>query len=223
MMVEASGLSRIYRLGGSDVVGVSGLDFSLARGSLVVLRGDSGSGKSTLLSLIGGLDRPTAGRLWVAGRDLPALDETGLTAYRRRVVGMVFQTFNLLPTLNVVENVCLPALLAGRAYREVEPKARELLQWLQLDHRPTHLPGELSGGERQRTAIARSLINDPLIILADEPTGNLDSRNSRIVMELLAELNRADGRTVIIATHSSIADPFADAWLELKDGRLVRS
>ena len=184
----------------------------------MVLKGNSGSGKSTLLSLIAGLDRPTRGYLNVADHDLTKATPSDLTQFRRKVVGMVFQSFNLMPTLNVVENACLPALLAGKASDRVTSKAMELIDWMGLSNRCSHLPAQLSGGEMQRTAIARALINDPDIILADEPTGNLDSRNGQIVMELFAELNRKWNRTVIIATHSTIADSLASMTICLKDG-----
>jgi ABC-type lipoprotein export system ATPase subunit len=197
------------------------VDLDIDEGDLVVLKGNSGSGKSTLLSLLAGLDRATSGTVSVNGYDLNHADAGALTRFRREVVGMVFQSFNLLPTLNVLENVCLPALLAGSPLSAAEPKAADLLAWLGLSDRLRHLPAQLSGGEMQRTAIARALINDPAVILADEPTGNLDSRNGRIVMEMLAELNRKWGRTVMIATHSDLADPFAGTTLFLKDGMIL--
>ncbi|RJQ65883.1 MAG: ABC transporter ATP-binding protein [Desulfobacteraceae bacterium] len=219
--VQARGLTRVYEVGAVQVTGVDGIDLLIPAGRLVVLKGDSGSGKSTLLSLLGGLDRPTAGELSVDGRDLRRLSEAGLTHFRRSVVGMVFQSFNLLPTLDVLENVCLPALLAGRAYPAARRRAAELLDWLGLGDRLSHLPRQLSGGEMQRTAIARALINDPALVLADEPTGNLDSGNAVKVMGLLADLNRTFQRTVIIATHSTLADPYAAMLLTLRDGRLA--
>jgi putative ABC transport system ATP-binding protein len=221
LAVHARSLSRIYRVGSVQITGVDGIDLSIPAGRLVVLKGDSGSGKSTLLSLLGGLDRCTAGALSVAGRDLGRCTEAELTDFRRRSVGMIFQSFNLLPTLDVLENVCLPALLTGRAYPAVRRRATELLDWLGLAGRLDHLPRQLSGGEMQRTAIARALINDPALILADEPTGNLDSGNAGKVMALLADLNRTLNRTVIIATHSTLADRYASMLLVLKDGRLA--
>ena len=220
-VIYAKGLTRVYHLGDSEVIGISQIDLEIAAGELVVLKGNSGSGKSTLLSLLAGLDRPSDGELMVAQHDLNRASDSQLTQYRRQVVGMVFQSFNLLPTLNVLENVCLPALLAGKAVAETRPKARELLQWLEIENRYHHLPAQLSGGEMQRTAIARALINDPAIILADEPTGNLDSRNGQIVMDLLAELNRKWERTVLIATHSTLADQMASVRMDLKDGMLT--
>jgi len=220
-LISAKGLTRIYTLGDSEVIGISQIDLEIAAGELVVLKGDSGSGKSTLLSLLAGLDRPTRGVLTVADHDLNKTSDTELTHFRRQVVGMIFQSFNLLPTLNVIENACLPALLAGKSIAKSRSKAMELLKWLGLDSRTNHLPAQLSGGEMQRTAIARALINDPAIILADEPTGNLDSRNGQIVIDLLAELNRKWGRTIMIATHSALADPKATVKIDLKDGMIT--
>ncbi len=220
-LITARGLTRLYRLGDSDVVGINQVDLDIRAGELVVVKGNSGSGKSTLLSLLAGLDRATRGTLTVAGYDLNHTHTLGLTTFRRRIVGMIFQSFNLLPTLNVFENVCLPALLSGNSLSNIEPKAADLLKWLGLSDRRRHLPAQLSGGEMQRTAIARALINDPAVIFADEPTGNLDSRNGRIVIELLAELNRKWGRTVMIATHSDLADAYSETILYLKDGMIL--
>ncbi|MBW2146804.1 MAG: ABC transporter ATP-binding protein [Deltaproteobacteria bacterium] len=220
-IIVAKGLTRIYQPGGNEVIGINNVDLEISSGELIALKGNSGSGKSTLLALLAGLDTPSRGTLIVANNDLQQLTPVQLTQYRRKVVGMVFQTFNLLPTLTVLENVSLPALLAGHPYARVTNKAMELLGWLNLNSRIHHLPSQLSGGEMQRTAIARALINEPAIILADEPTGNLDTRNGEIVIELLAELNRRFGRTVIIATHSKIADPHATLRICLKDGSIT--
>jgi ABC-type lipoprotein export system ATPase subunit len=217
-VISAKGLTRIYALGDSEVIGINQVDLEIAGGELVVLKGNSGSGKSTLLSLLAGLDRPSRGELMVAHHDLNKTSDSQLTHFRRQVVGMIFQSFNLLPTLNVLENICLPALLAGKSIDGCRSKAMELLEWLGLDARLNHLPAQLSGGEMQRTAIARALINDPAIILADEPTGNLDSRNGQLVMDLLAELNQKWNRTVLIATHSTLADEMASVKIGLKDG-----
>jgi putative ABC transport system ATP-binding protein len=220
-VIEARNLTRIYALGDSEVIGLNAVDLRIAAGELVVLKGDSGSGKSTLLSLLAGLDRPTRGELMVAENDLASATPADLTHFRREVVGMVFQSFNLMPTLNVLENACLPGLLAGKNPSTIKSKATELLSWLGLSQRFAHLPAQLSGGEMQRTAIARALINDPAIILADEPTGNLDSRNGQIVIKLLAELNRKWKRTVVIATHSNLADSLATIKFQLKDGMIM--
>ena len=222
-IVEAVGLSRIYGEGSVAVAGLREVNLSVREGELVVLKGESGSGKSTLLSLLGGLDTATSGRLTVAGVDLAGGGGDKLTEFRREVVGMVFQSFNLLPTLSVLENVCLPARLSGRPAAEAERAARERLAALGLTERLHHFPGELSGGQMQRCAIARALINDPRLLLADEPTGNLDSRNGRRVMEMLAALNREGGMTVIVATHSDLADPFATRIVTLVDGSLAEA
>jgi len=222
-LIVAQGLTRIYPLGSTEVIGVENIDLHIAPGELVVLKGNSGSGKSTLLALLGGLDQPTRGSLRVANQDLQKASPQELTEYRRKVVGMIFQSFNLLPTLTVMENICLPALLAGKPYHSTRKRALYWLEWLHLTNRVDHYPSQLSGGEMQRTAIIRALINEPAIILADEPTGNLDSGNGQSVMELLAELNRTFGRTVIIATHSSLADPFATFRICLKDGRIAEA
>ena len=222
-VIIAEALTRIYPLGDSEVIGVNHIDLEIATGELVVLKGNSGSGKSTLLSLISGLDRPTSGKLRVAAHDLTQLTENELTFFRRKIVGMIFQNFNLLPTLNVLENVCLPALLAGDSYEKIESRATELLQWLELSDRLSHQPAQLSGGEMQRTAIARALINEPDIILADEPTGNLDSGSGQMVIRLLADLNHQWGRTVIIATHSNLADSLATMKIFLKDGSVTNT
>jgi ABC-type lipoprotein export system ATPase subunit len=219
-LITARNLTRIYSLGGSQVVGINNASFDIGAGELVVLKGESGSGKSTLLSLLAGLDRPTSGELTVADHNLTRSSAAGLTHFRREIVGMVFQSFNLMPTLNVLENTCLPGLLAGKPFYDIKARAMEFIDWLGLNTRLRHLPAQLSGGEMQRTAIARALINDPAIVLADEPTGNLDSRNGQIVIELLAELNFKWNRTVIIATHSTLADALATTEISLKDGRI---
>jgi len=220
-LVHAKQLTRIYPLGAGTVVGINQVSLTIRPGELVVLKGNSGSGKSTLLSLLAGLDHPTSGELIVAGHNLSNSRGLDLTRFRREVVGMVFQSFNLLPTLSVIENVCLPSLLAEKDPEATLRKASELLDWLDLKSRRDHHPDQLSGGEMQRTAIARALINDPVLVLADEPTGNLDSRNGTIVIELLAHLSRDPRRSVLIATHSDLADSLATLCIRIKDGALT--
>ncbi|MCU0586922.1 MAG: ABC transporter ATP-binding protein [Syntrophobacteraceae bacterium] len=220
-LILAERLTRIYPLGESSVVGLQDVSLRIHDGAFILLKGASGSGKSTLLSLLAGLDRPTSGRILVDGRDLGSAGADEMTRYRRETVGIVFQSFNLMPTLNVMENICLPGLLAGRPASAVKARARELLEWLQMVHRQRHIPAQLSGGEMQRVAIARALINDPRIIFADEPTGNLDSRNGRLVVEMLREMNQTLRRTLVLATHSPMADSLATAIITLRDGTVV--
>lgn len=219
-MIHAENLTRIYSPGETKVIGLNRVNLDIRQGELVVLKGNSGSGKSTLLSLLAGLDKPSEGYLTVSGYDLNKASESELIDFRRDVVGMVFQSFNLLPTLDVLENICLPGLLKGTPLDSVRQKAASLIEKFDLNPRKHHKPSQLSGGEMQRTAIARALINDPFLILADEPTGNLDSRNGQRVIDLLVRLNQNDGRTVVIATHSNLADDFATLQLCLKDGEI---
>lgn len=219
-IIEALNLSRVYRTPAGETAGVREASFAIDPGQVVLLRGASGSGKTTLLSLLAGLDSPTSGSLAVAGHDLAQAGDPELTLFRRSVVGVVFQSFNLMPAMSVLENVCLPALLAGKPYAKTKAKAMEHLEWLGLARRALHLPDELSGGEMQRTAIARALINDPPVILADEPTGNLDSANGAMVMDALSRLGREAGRTVVIASHGEMAPGLADRILCMADGVL---
>ncbi|MDQ1336857.1 MAG: transporter ATP-binding protein [Thermodesulfobacteriota bacterium] len=221
-VIEAHALTRIYPLENGGAVGIRDIDLYIRNGEMAVIKGNSGSGKSTLLALIGGLDRPSRGRIVVGGRDLTTASAAELTAYRRTTVGMVFQAFNLLPTLTALENVCLPALLAGMAYETTRESALNHLRELGIEKLADRYPAQLSGGEMQRSAIARALINNPSIVLADEPTGNLDSRNGEIVMRLLADLNQRQGRTVIVATHSALADPYATVQITLRDGMIAQ-
>jgi len=219
--VAAHALTRIYGSGATQVVGLADVDLTVSAGSFCVLKGESGSGKSTLLALLAGLDTPTAGSLVVAGQNLSEARESELMHFRRHKVGMIFQSFNLLPTLSVLENALLPAMLALRPMAEAERRAEDLLERLGMSTRLHHTPAMLSGGEMQRTAIARALINGPEIILADEPTGNLDTTHGQIVIDLLKELRNETGVTVIVATHSDMADTVADTMLFLKDGQLL--
>jgi ABC-type lipoprotein export system ATPase subunit len=220
-IVFARNLSRTFFMGGHPVKAIDGIDLEIEEGAFVVLNGRSGSGKSTLLSLVGGLDRPTAGVLLVGGTDLAKLKSAELARFRKRQVGFVFQHFNLLPTLSVLENVALPALLDRQDPHEVYDKARRFLGLVQLEHRAHHKPSEISGGEMQRTAIARALINDPALILADEPTGNLDTKTGERILEFIHDLSAHQGRTVLLATHSSDVNAMASKVLHLKDGKLV--
>jgi ABC-type lipoprotein export system ATPase subunit len=219
-VVRARGLVKTYGEGRGAVRVLDGADLDVERGELVAVVGRSGSGKSTLLHLLGGLDRPDAGTLEVAGKRLERLPESGLTALRRHHVGFVFQAFHLLPELTGVENVLLPARLA-RDGVEAAPRARDLLARLDLAPIAGRLPTTMSGGERQRLAIARALVNDPALLLADEPTGNLDEESGAAVVDLLRRA--ADGeRAVVLVTHDRAATELADRILTLRDGRLMR-
>ena len=220
-IVTAKALSRTFFLGGQPVRAIDSVSLEIRAGEFVVLKGKSGSGKSTLLSLIAGLDRPSSGSLKVTGIDLQQMNPSQLARFRQKNVGMIFQSFNLLPTLSVIENIALPALLAGVDFHSAHKTARELLELSQLEHRAHHSPSEISGGEMQRTAIARALMNNPALIIADEPTGNLDSRTGDRILTFIKSLNRNLGRTVIMATHSTDADDMAHRTFCMEDGRIT--
>jgi len=219
-LVRARGLVKAYGEGRAAVRVLDGADLDVDRGELVAIVGRSGSGKSTLLHLLGGLDRVDAGTIELAGAPLHELDERGLTTVRRRDVGFVFQAFHLLPELSGLENVLLPAQLA-RDGLEAAPRARELLRRLGLTDVASRLPSTLSGGEQQRLAIARALVNDPALVLADEPTGNLDEESGIAVLELL-RLAADTGRAVVLVTHDRAATALADRVLRLRAGRLLQ-
>lgn len=222
-IVKASDLSRTFFLGGEPVRAIDKVSLEVEEGEFLVLKGKSGSGKSTLLSLIAGLDRPTSGDLRVSDIDLQQLTSVQMARFRQKHIGMIFQSFNLLPTLSVLENVALPALLAGVESRIAYEKARRLLELAQMEHRANHHPSEISGGEMQRTAITRALMNDPTLIIADEPTGNLDSKTGDRILDFIKDLNRQLKRTVIMATHSTDADIMAHRILCMEDGRIIQS
>ena len=211
-----------YVVGAQTIRAVDDLSLEVPAGQFVALVGRSGSGKSTLLNLLAGIDTPTSGEVWVGEHELSRLSDDALTRLRREELGMVYQFFNLLPTLSVRENVALPALLAGEAEREVLRRADALLEEVAMTHRRNARPHTLSGGEMQRTALARALIHNPRLILADEPTGNLDSRTAETVMELLRALGERHGVTVVLVTHSREAAAVAERVVELRDGRVLR-
>jgi ABC-type lipoprotein export system ATPase subunit len=220
-LVRARGLHKSYALGARAVEVLRGVELEIASGEFVALRGASGAGKSTLLHCLGGLDRPTAGEVWVDGRNLAALNGAALAAFRNRRIGFVFQAYHLLPDLDAIENVCLPARVARLPVGEAERRGRELLARVGLAHRIDHRPAELSGGEQQRVAIARALANAPDLILADEPTGNLDSHTGDDIVELLCALRAERGATLVIATHDARVASRAPRVLELADGTLA--
>ncbi len=220
--VRAADLTRAYGTAAAPVYALRGVALEVARGERVALLGKSGSGKSTLLNLIGGLDRPSGGSLHVAGRDLGLLSGRELARFRSATVGMIFQSFNLIPSRTALENVELPMVFAGRPPRQRRAEARQALEAVGLGARLQHRPAQLSGGEHQRVAVARALVNRPDILLADEPTGNLDSATAREVMALLMEHVRARGATLILVTHDEeLAAASTDRVLRLRDGQLV--
>ncbi len=222
-IVKLHDLSKCYEEAGKEHLVLDGVNADFQEGSFVVLLGKSGSGKSTLLNLIGGLDVPTAGEVWIKDLCLTRLSERDLTLFRRDNIGFVFQFFNLIPTLTVLENIMLPYELGGRGRRAGEKAGRALLDRVGLADRADTYPDRLSGGQQQRVAIARALIHEPLLILADEPTGNLDEDTSQTVLDLLLELTREAGRTLIMATHSAEVVPYADVVYHIHEGKLVGS
>jgi putative ABC transport system ATP-binding protein len=219
-MIELHAVQKAYAGRAGDVQAVAGVSLAIAPGEFVAVTGASGSGKSTLLHLMGGLDVPTAGHVVVHGTALATLSDDALTVFRRRKVGFVFQAFNLLPTHSVEENVALPLELDGRAARDVAARVASALERVGLLHRRRHRPDELSGGEMQRAAIARALVVDPLVLLADEPTGNLDSETGAHVLDALSDVNRR-GCTVVLVTHDATAAARAQRTVTLRDGRIT--
>jgi putative ABC transport system ATP-binding protein len=219
--VKAESLSRVYRMGDSQIPAVDNISFSINAGEFVALLGSSGSGKSSLLNLIAGLDTPTSGSVAVAGRDLARMSREELAQYRRSTVGMVFQAFNLVPAMTVLENVELPMRFAEVAREQRMDRARASLQRVGLGHRLKHRPSELSGGEQQRASLARALVNSPSLLLADEPTGNLDSRTGTEIMGLIHDIHK-EGTTVLMVTHERpLAERYASRFIFLRDGKLV--
>ncbi len=222
--LETRDLTKHYQMGGSTVRALDGVSLTIDQGEFVGLLGTSGSGKSTLLNLIAGLDRPTSGSLRIFDQDLAAMSRMDLSLHRRRNVGMIFQSFNLVPTMSAADNVALAMMFAGVPRAERDTRASVLLEAMGLGGRQQHRPRELSGGEQQRVAIARALSNQPHLLLADEPTGNLDSRTSREIMTVLKDLNEREGKTVIMVTHDPLlATQYAHRTITLLDGAIVTS
>lgn len=213
-------LSKIYGKGDTEVRALDDVSFTVPKGQFVAIIGSSGSGKSTLLHILGGVDTPTDGHVYVDGTDITTLDETALAIFRRRQIGLIYQFYNLIPILTVEENMTLPLLLDDKKVDRAHFDS--LVQVLGLQHRLGHLPSELSGGQQQRVSIGRALMNNPAILLADEPTGNLDSKNSKEIVELLRQFNKALNQTVIIITHDERIALDADRVIAVEDGKIVK-
>ncbi len=220
MIVQAEKLVKIYRMGQVDVKALDGVSLSIREGEFVAIMGPSGSGKSTLMNLIGCLDKPTSGRLMIDGAEISRMRDRQLARLRGEMIGFVFQTFNLIPRVSALANVMLPMSFVRTTPKSARKRrAVELLEQVGLGHRVHHMPNELSGGERQRVAIARALANDPKIILADEPTGNLDTKTGRAILELFQALNK-QGRTIVIVTHDAHVASYAERIIQLVDGQI---
>ncbi len=219
-VLKAEHLTKVYGSGENEVRALDDVSFYIQRGEFVAIIGPSGSGKSTLLHILGGVDRPTSGRVYLDGIDVYGQNEEQLAIFRRREVGLIYQFYNLIPVLNVVENMTLPVQMDGR--KVGEERLQELLKLLNLEDRKNHLPNQLSGGQQQRVSIGRALMNAPAIVLADEPTGNLDSRNSQEIMELLKLSNKKYSQTLVMITHDENLSLQADRIIAIEDGRIAR-
>ena len=219
-ILRVEGLTKVYGSGENEVRALDGVSFSVEKGEFLAIIGPSGSGKSTLLHILGGVDRSTDGKVFMDGVDVYAQTEDQLAVFRRRQVGLIYQFYNLIPVLNVTENITLPVLMDGRVVNQ--GRLRELIATLRLTGHEKHLPNQLSGGQQQRVSIGRALMNAPAVVLADEPTGNLDSRNSREIVELLKLSNRKYMQTLIVITHDESIALQADRILAIEDGRIVR-
>ena len=220
-MIRLSHVRKVYHQGRNEVPALDDVSLEVPSGQFLAVMGPSGSGKSTMLHLIGGLEPPTAGEIVVDGHPLSSLDDDDVTLFRRRKIGFVFQFFNLLPTLSAEENVALPLLLDGQRMAAVRPRVVEMLERVGLAHRRTHRPAELSGGEMQRVAVARALVTDPALLLADEPTGNLDTHTGEEILGLIRDAAARNGKTVVLVTHDARAAGHAARIVTLKDGTVV--
>ena len=220
-VIELSGIKKIYQVGGQEVAALAGIDLNISKGEFAALMGPSGSGKSTLMNILGCLDRPTVGSYKLDGQEVANLTDDELAVTRNRRIGFVFQNFNLLSRISAADNVALPLVYAGVGRREREEKAKKILDAVGLGDRADHQPNELSGGQRQRVAIARALVNDPHIIMADEPTGNLDTKSTKEIMEIFQGLHQ-EGRTIILVTHEPDIAACASRQLLVRDGLITR-
>ena len=219
-ILRVEDLTKVYGKGENEVHALDGISFSVEKGQFVAIVGPSGSGKSTLLHILGAVDRPTGGKEFLNGQDVFAQNEEQLAIFRRRQVGLIYQFYNLIPVLNVTENITLPVLMDGRKVNQ--ERLEMLLSTLDLKGREKHLPNQLSGGQQQRVSIGRALMNGPAVVLADEPTGNLDSKNSQEIVQLLKQSNRQQGQTLIIITHDENIALQADRIITIEDGRITR-
>ena len=219
-MLRVENLTKVYGTGENQVRALDGVSFSVDKGQFVAIIGPSGSGKSTLLHILGGVDRPTSGKVYMNGQDVYKRNEDQLAIFRRREVGLIYQFYNLIPVLNVTENITLPVLMDGR--KVTQERLQEMLQTLGLQGREKHLPNQLSGGQQQRVSIGRALMNAPAVVLADEPTGNLDSKNSQDIVDLLKYSNRRFEQTLIVITHDESIALQADRILAIEDGKITR-
>jgi len=222
MIVKADGVTRVFQVGSTEVHALRGVNMEVPRGIFAAVRGRSGSGKTTLLNIIGGLDRPTAGKVVVDGHSLDGLSERQMTVMRRHLIGFVFQSFALLPTFSAFENIELPARIAGMSRRERMERARRCLSVVGLTRWANHRPYELSGGQQQRVAIARALVNRPALVLADEPTGELDSVTGREILKLFRDIVAQEGITVLMVTHDPKVEEYAQRIYEMRDGQIVQ-
>jgi putative ABC transport system ATP-binding protein len=220
-MIRLRGVTKEYAQGGRPIHALDGVELTVASGEFVSIVGPSGSGKSTMLHLIGGLDRPSGGEIYVQGRVMSHMTDHDMTVFRRRHVGFVFQSFNLLPALSAAENVALPLLLDGRRMRDIRARVERMLDLVGLAARRDHRPDELSGGEMQRVAIARALVTEPLLLLADEPTGNLDTAAGETVLELIRRAHRERGQTTVLVTHDPRAAAYGERTVTVRDGRIA--
>lgn len=219
-ILRVENLTKVYGKGENEVRALDGVSFTVNKGEFIAIIGPSGSGKSTLLHILGGVDRPTSGKVYMDGKDVYAQNEEQLAIFRRRQVGLIYQFYNLIPVLNVTENITLPVLMDGQKVNQ--DRLSELLTTLKLKGRENHLPNQLSGGQQQRVSIGRALMNAPAVVLADEPTGNLDSKNSQEIVELLKMSNEKYGQTLIIITHDENIALQADRIIAIEDGKITR-
>ena len=219
-MIQAKNLTKVYGKGNVEIRALDGIDLYVEKGEFVAIQGPSGCGKSTLLNVVSCLEKPTSGKILIDGIDIAELGDKELAEIRRNKIGFIFQSYNLIPTLNAFENVMLPMMFAGKDDNKASKKATMLLERVGMQERIKHKPSELSGGEQQRVAVARALSNDPLLIIGDEPTGNLDSKTGKAVMEMLTELNK-EGRTVVVVTHDPAVSNIAHRVMQIKDGQFI--